>query len=166
MRYDSWIVSSTNLLHAPTPTDIAWAAGLFEGEGCIAEHTGGWGLQLLMTDADVVLRFEAIAGAGSTNARKPAPENHKIVYVWRTRRAQEVERLLGLFLPYLGQRRRGVAETALASLKETCHRTCEWCDEPFVANRHQKKFCSRPCFARHRAARLARYRGAKSALSR
>lgn len=50
------------------PTEIAWAAGLFEGEGCISHfrRAGGEDLQiaLVMTDEDVVLRFHEIVNRG------------------------------------------------------------------------------------------------------
>lgn len=50
------------------PAEIAWAAGLFEGEGCISHfrRAAGEDLQiaLVMTDEDVVLRFHEIVNRG------------------------------------------------------------------------------------------------------
>jgi len=39
-------------------TEIAWAAGLFEGEGSITQSGGILHLRLKMTDESVVRRFE------------------------------------------------------------------------------------------------------------
>lgn len=148
--YSCWIVRSRdfNLTHSPSPTEIAWAAGLFEGEGCINEQPEGYGLQLLMTDEDVVRRFSVICETGTIYPRKPKPENHRVVHVWRTRQATEVDRLLRLFLPYLGERRREKADHVLAAIAARYNRECLTCGTAFFANRFQKKFCSRDCMKR------------------
>jgi hypothetical protein len=48
--------------------EIAWAAGLFEGEGCISHMQRGSGLDLqialAMTDEEVVRRFDAVVDRG------------------------------------------------------------------------------------------------------
>lgn len=49
----------------PTPgEEIAWAAGLFEGEGCITVSNGRPVMRLNSTDADTPRRFCEIVGAG------------------------------------------------------------------------------------------------------
>ena len=57
-----------------TETEIAWAAGLFEGEGSIGFRGGSRGyvyaylnLQLRSTDQDVVYRFHQIISEGNVN---------------------------------------------------------------------------------------------------
>ena len=61
------------------PIDLAWAAGLFEGEGCFTfqgskkARTRGGRLgkaQLSMTDEDVVRKFHTIMGFGSLREQK------------------------------------------------------------------------------------------------
>ncbi len=47
-----------------TPEEIAWAAGLFEGEGCITETRGRLILRIHMTDEPVVRRFDDIVTCG------------------------------------------------------------------------------------------------------
>lgn len=90
---------------------IAWAAGLFEGEGCITHiqrrPTSGLYpvLQLSMTDFDVVQRFMGILGSHTQSIVKPRKEHHKPQLMWRTAKKTEVQRILSLFLPYFGQRR-------------------------------------------------------------
>lgn len=86
---------------------LAWAAGLFEGEGCIYRvHQGAnrLALQLNMVDEDVVRRFAAIVGAGNVYPR-PQKGNRQMQYRWRTGDQQQVHRIMALFLPWLGVRR-------------------------------------------------------------
>ncbi len=102
-------------------TALAWAAGLFEGEGCITTYfTYNYNkngdrsknrfpvvrLQLKMCDRDIVERFGQIVGvpkcAGPYGKRK---ENWRPAYEWSCAKRQDVERILLSFLPYLGERR-------------------------------------------------------------
>lgn len=42
-----------------------WAAGLFEGEGCLTRAGDTWQLRIKMTDLDVLQRFQHWAKAGN-----------------------------------------------------------------------------------------------------
>lgn len=58
---------SEKLRGCPHPVDAAWAAGLFEGEGCITTHgkrKHALKLTLKMCDKNVVERFYNIVGSG------------------------------------------------------------------------------------------------------
>jgi hypothetical protein len=94
-------------------TSWAWAAGLFEGEGCISDDE----LRLKMTDEDVVRRFAAAVALGTIYApyasRQP---NRRPAWVWVSGRRRDVEFILARFLPYLGARRAARAREALAVL--------------------------------------------------
>lgn len=92
--------------------DIAWAAGLFEGEGCIAETGNGPNnplLQMTMTDKDVMEKFVSIVGYGNltqVNRMAPSQMKHwKTQWKWAVRKKSEVKRMLLMFLPYFGERR-------------------------------------------------------------
>lgn len=103
--------------------DMAWAAGLFEGEGNIQltadkRREGVWlrWLGLGMTDEDVVRRFRDVVGAGSIYFR-PRPAKHpnwKDCWYWQTAQWLEIERILEAFMPYFGERRLAMAERMLA----------------------------------------------------
>src|SRR4051812_10898075 len=74
---------------SPTEAEIAWAAGLFEGEGCLrVNDTYGAKrprAELVSTDEDVVRRFHAIVGVGNVHGPYPSrnPERgHKPKTVW------------------------------------------------------------------------------------
>lgn len=100
----------------------AWAAGLFEGEGCIGHYPKGSGraytargLRLDMADGDVVHRFRDVVGVGKIFYRQPRGGVHlKGLYCWSCARWPEVEAVLREMLPYFGERRRGAAEVLLA----------------------------------------------------
>jgi hypothetical protein len=49
--------------------EIAWAAGLFEGEGTITQSGGRLYVRLKMTDESIVLRFAEIARSERSMAR-------------------------------------------------------------------------------------------------
>lgn len=101
------------------PLDVAWAAGLFEGEGCwnaYVRQSGKVQIQarLGMTDRDVVERFAAIVGMGNIYAAGAPQKAHwKPTYTWCVYEAEKVRDLIALFMPYLGERRRAKAEEVL-----------------------------------------------------
>lgn len=90
--------------------DIAWAAGLFEGEGCfvltkypnrLSPHAA-----MQMTDEDVVRRFAAVVGFGTISVRQPRRPGYKHAWHWQTTSFQTVQALGAMFWPWLGSRRR------------------------------------------------------------
>lgn len=99
--------------------EIAWAAGLFEGEGCFSgprrrgrEHLRGYRqivAVLSTTDADVLRRFELVVGMGRVRPLTPQQPHHKAAWEWKVSREVEVRALFALFEPYLGERRRARA---------------------------------------------------------
>lgn len=110
------------------PCSIEWAAGLFEGEGCISWHYTPKGqfhkrLLLTMTDYDVVCKFAEIVGLPDniyvvkTNQLKKDGSPKLQAWSWRTGKASEIRRILGMFLPYLGNRRAYKALNVLDALE-------------------------------------------------
>ncbi len=85
--------------------NIAWAAGLFEGEG----YCGIRGTQrqpavtVQMTDEDVVRRFCASVGRGSVRRYHYPPR--KVTWQWSVQGASDVLHVLGLLWGHLGERR-------------------------------------------------------------
>lgn len=95
----------------------AWAAGLFEGEGCffvnkIRKHGCVYRYpcaSLKMTDEDVVRRFHTVVGVGKV-WRKPEPrEGWKPLWDWRCHGHNDTLYVLTLLKPYLGARRQETA---------------------------------------------------------
>jgi hypothetical protein len=103
-------------LHHRTLEQVAWAAGLFEGEGCwnaYVRQSGKVQMQarLGMTDRDVVERFAAIVGCGSISVRTFSGEHAhwKPAFDWCVYEAEKVREVIELLLPYMGERRRAKA---------------------------------------------------------
>jgi hypothetical protein len=94
---------------------IAWAAGLFEGEGTIWCKEGYKpALKLQMTDGDVVRKFREIVGYGSCRGPiQPKILKHKPVYIWDCSGSERVQALLAAFWTHLGERRRKKAEETI-----------------------------------------------------
>jgi hypothetical protein len=96
--------------------EIAWAAGLFEGEGymsMVKAKPRKDGLVrkniivgLISTDRDVLFRFMAIVGFGNVHERKKQEPHHKDAWVWQSTKHESFVKLLEMFMPYLCERRR------------------------------------------------------------
>lgn len=98
----------------PTDAEVAWAAGLFEGEGCtsLVRRPFGKGnsqmsLSLATTDEDVLRRFHEIVGVGFISG--PVQRNKpgcKPFWTWRCSAQTDAHVLIETFRPWLGKRRR------------------------------------------------------------
>jgi hypothetical protein len=114
-------------------TDIAWAAGLFEGEGCISREGGSrggrrWRLIIQMNDRDVVDRYreiveqiaqhQSVAKTYIVNPRKYYRDgfDRQVSYCYKVARRASLLAILTAFLPYLGQRRSAKVREALEEL--------------------------------------------------
>jgi hypothetical protein len=91
--------------------DIAWAAGLFEGEGSLSiarRRERGYPLfRVSSNDKDVLERFAAIIGCGHVRTRqKPAKAQHKQQYEFTLTRQQQARDAFYAMYPWLGERRR------------------------------------------------------------
>ncbi len=87
--------------------NIAWAAGLFEGEGTIGCWKSGGKhcvATLRMTDEDVVRAFHGVMGIGSvTGPLSKGP--HKPYWSWQVQNKAGIKKLIDMFRPYMGTRR-------------------------------------------------------------
>jgi hypothetical protein len=87
-------------------TDVAWLAGLFEGEGNIAiAKNGGTRLTIRMCDLDVIERVNAMFPATKIQAVRPKYPNARLQYAWRISNPDTVREILSLLLPWFGERR-------------------------------------------------------------
>jgi len=94
--------------------EIAWAAGLIEGEGTVCvKGSGGLYVGVSMTDEDVVRKIHSIAGIGTVNMCKKK-ENRKQVWVWRAGKRSEVIAFIKKIRPYMGARRTSAIDKVFA----------------------------------------------------
>lgn len=103
-----------------TEAEIAWAAGLFEGEGCLRVSRNRRGnlspmICLQMTDRDMVQRFKDILeGRGDVRGPWDKGPGRKPMYAVDICGRTDVKRVMQSFLPWLGTRRTAKAIEVLA----------------------------------------------------
>lgn len=120
-RYCSVQCSNRSMMSTytkPSSEDLAWLAGLLEGEGHFtihgSSHTSRWPrpkLTLGMTDEDIVIRAAQLMGTNKYSIRsEPRRRDFFRVTVTGERCAQVMRDIL----PYMGQRRAQKIMTILA----------------------------------------------------
>lgn len=127
-RESRWAAEFVPKSRAWVREDIAWAAGVFEGEGCFSFSTHPvrpnkvFTARLSMTDKDVVDRFARAVKFGRIGTRRPYQSHHLPQYTWTAHGFETVQALAAAFWPWLGMRRRakireiaGVAKTYFAT---------------------------------------------------
>jgi hypothetical protein len=136
---------------------IAWAAGLFEGEGSISfqrhEHTLHLGIQLTSTDRDVIEKWGAVIGAGymTPETRKIVKPQWKPRWTWLVGQQREAERIMAMFLPHLGIRRTtrwtGLLTESRDLMARRLLRTCRICNRDYTARTAKGRlfYCGESC---------------------
>lgn len=105
----------------PTDTEIAWAAGLFEGEGSISlmQQRGRKSVSIIVhlgtTDQDIAARFHAIVGVGNITIRERENPRHKRQWIWQAAAIADVRHVVRLLAPWLGMRRSARVHEVLAA---------------------------------------------------
>ena len=96
-----------------TPEQVAWLAGIYEGEGSCAITSGrAIRVEIVMTDEDTMQRVQSFTGLGSVRSLPPRSENHKPAWRWSIGSADAVE-FLQTIMPWLGSRRAERAQKAI-----------------------------------------------------
>src|SRR3990167_8245729 len=101
--------------------NIAWAAGLFEGEGSIyATPEEKIALQIVMTDEDVLRKFHFIIGCGAFYG--PYTREYKFYkpyWTWSCSGSEKCQAILAALWCYLGVRRQEKARQAIIQLSSS-----------------------------------------------
>jgi LAGLIDADG-like domain len=93
-------------LNPMTPEDVAWVAGLLEGEGAFVGNGRRNAIRVMMTDLDVLEQVQRITGCGNIYKVTRRAGHHKQAYVWSIRRNRHVAELAACITPFLSTRRR------------------------------------------------------------
>lgn len=90
------------------PYEVAWGAGLFEGEGSLFPNAGSVRLVVKMTDRDVVERFARLIGAPLLGPYQyQQKDGHVRKPYWMCARSGvQAVAWINRFWSYLGERRR------------------------------------------------------------
>lgn len=89
------------------PEEIAYVAGLLEGEGCFDRNNKASGVKIRMetTDVDVAERLRDILGCGNIRPRAAKKSTHRPTVIYQIARAEDVRRILTAIRPWMGERR-------------------------------------------------------------
>jgi hypothetical protein len=160
--------------------DIAWLAGLFEGEGNLSiAKNGGTRLTIRMCDRDIIDKVNELYPCPTIQVVVPNPARHnynqpRTQYAWRISDPAKVREFINLVLPWLGERRTAKALEVLHHLDTRpgtggFHRAKTHCKQghPYSPentyvnpNRPTERHC-KTCRAEwDRASRVRRLRGA------
>lgn len=98
----------------PSNIDLAWAAGLLEGEGSFIWLASRRKLRVQMqhTDWDILIRLQKILGGIINDV--PARENRKQCWNWGINRHSQAAGTMMMLFPFLGERRRSQVRDVLS----------------------------------------------------
>ena len=131
--------------------EIAWAAGLFDGEGTIGQQGNSVSVAIYLTDSDLVDHFYRVVGMGAVSGPTQRQPHLKPQWQWRAGGDAAVV-VLEMLLPYLGKRRSARARAVLAKRAEAFReRTCPACGKAFrpesAMGAAKARCCSPACAA-------------------
>jgi hypothetical protein len=105
----------------PCATDLAYLAGIIDGEGTIRAFVAGGRNRVLVqvanTSEDLIHWLEQFGGKSYWDSCNPKRRRHKPCAAWRVTRALDCFRLLSALRPYL-RIKRAAADKAVACLQE------------------------------------------------
>lgn len=102
--------------------EIAWAAGLFEGEGCLTilharykdRVTPYPRIQMSNTDKDLLIRFSEVMRGGSIYSKKTGALSKKPQWMWQIADKAGVKQAIETLYPWLSVKRQIRAKELLA----------------------------------------------------
>lgn len=124
--------------------DIAWLAGIIEGEGTILipQNAGRHypSVRVRMTDKDIIYGLQSITGMGNVIlGEKPKEDHYKQSWQWHVCKRQDVARLLLAIVPLMGERRTArILEAAEALARNYRKRIVASCGTRSGYNRHRR----------------------------
>ena len=108
------------------PTNYAWLAGFWQGEGCIHTVTKGIALSCSQVEVYPLGMCRWILGAGSvTGPYKNRLKKHKLIYQFNISNFEEVQMTVILMWPWLSPRRKAQAKIALIRHVMGCRQRAE-----------------------------------------
>lgn len=103
--------------------ELAWAAGLFEGEGAVCWNAAGLGRRraqacMSSTDEDVIRHFAAVVKVGRVHGPY-TKDGRKPVWKWVAAHFPATQAVVAMLWPWLGERRRATAVRVLRGARST-----------------------------------------------
>jgi len=107
-----------------TTLDIAWLAGILEGEGCFGSYAAEGRIvpfvDVSMSDKDVVARSAALVGVATCQKVDPRKETYKTQYKWRATGRRAIGVMLTVY-PLMGVRRQAKIRDTVALWRTVPH---------------------------------------------
>jgi hypothetical protein len=103
-----------------TEAEVAWVAGVLEGEGYFGVYRARGGSQTRltvaceMTDEDVIRRLREITGLGSIHVGKTRDPNWKPTWRWSVQSVEGAQEVARAVRPWMGARRTARIDEMLA----------------------------------------------------
>jgi hypothetical protein len=137
-------------LYFPSHSEVAYCAGLFEGEGCILTTKQGWPvIAIVMTDREPLEQFERyMGGAIAPTPKTPRQPHHKIQYSYRAYSWRDVIRIGEQLYPWLSPRRQEQVDKVLRQRPEHPRGTASCPKEPFPSTagyQRHRRLGEKPC---------------------
>lgn len=125
------------------PIDIAWVAGIIEGEGCILiTKYKTVTIKVSMTDEDVIESLYEKFKIGRITTRKSVHSNWKQVWNWSVAKQRDVARFLLAITPLLYSRRRERISEAVELLHQRFElKICTNCGKKYQSDYRSTRFC-------------------------
>lgn len=121
--------------------DIAWVAGIFEGEGTINFSGSYPQIAVAMTDLDIIERLYKVTEVGTIIMKTKQDPRYKQQWVWGVWNRKDVARILCAIYPLLGVRRGEAVARAAEGLarrpKATGPKPYRPCGTRAAASRHR-----------------------------
>jgi hypothetical protein len=105
------------------PEQLAWAAGLFEGEGWFNTSNQKPSMGMQMSDYEVLQRFAEVMDCGRIYYRKPRVYDYEKInarkeqWAWRLSKKVDIIRIVTALYPWLSSRRQAKASEVLDTAK-------------------------------------------------
>ena len=123
-----------------TREQLAWVAGVIEGDGCLTMKNQRMfpHVSVTMTDEDVIRRLQLWTGLGTVNGPyRPTTGHNKLpMWIWAVGGGAQAYALLIAIWPWLGSRRRARAEELIRAFvtRDVANRYKTACDagHPFT----------------------------------
>lgn len=135
--------------------DLAWAAGIIEGEGSFTLESCGTSGRITVSqkDPELLYRLQALFG-GSVKCRKPRSSNiytNSDIYEWAVYGATAIGLMLTIFT-WLTRRRRDQCRPIIEHLVQNSMwrriRQCEHCGTDYMPWKRASTACSARCLSK------------------
>lgn len=104
-----WLHEAGVSLEIPTDQDLAYLAGLSDGEGCFyAYHRSGQGIKISMVDSEAITWLYNVF-SGTVHVSTRDNPKWRDAYTWQLQRMSDLRFLLPLLIPFLKVKHRQAA---------------------------------------------------------